>query len=74
MDSHERDLDYFLARFTELADDAKKHGLSVAILIENDDPISQTSGFFPIYRGSPITMFGLVHRARMDLESKWRVG
>ena len=74
MDSHERDLDYFLARFTELADDAKKHGLSVAILIENDDPISQTSGFFSIYRGSPITILGLVHRAQIEVEGKWRVG
>ena len=68
MDSHERDLDYFLARFNELADDAKNHGLSVAILIENADPISQTSGFFSICRGSHITLLGLVHRARIELE------
>ena len=49
-----------MAKFDELADDAKEHGLSLVILVENADPISQESGFWTTHRGTQITAVGLV--------------
>ena len=70
MEAGEKDLDYFLARFNELADDARDHGMSVAILIENADPISRQSSVSKIYRGTVITSIGLLQSALMDFQQR----
>lgn len=66
MDAGEKDLDYFIVKFNELADDARDHGMSVAILIENADPISRQSSVSKIFRGTVITSIGLLQSALMD--------
>ncbi len=70
MDAGEKDLDYFLARFNQIADEAQNHGLSVAILIENSDPISRVSSFTSIYPGTLITSIGLVQKALIDFHPR----
>ena len=67
MDADEKNLDYFIARFTELADDAEHHGLSVVVLIENADPISKQSGIWTATRGTRATAIGLIWSALMNL-------
>ena len=68
MEAGEKDLDYFIARFNEIADDARDHGMSVAILIENADPISRQSSVSKIFRGTVITSIGLLQSALMDFQ------
>ena len=64
----EKDLDYFLAKFNELADDARDHGLSVVIVIENADPISRQSSVSKVFRGTVVTLIGLLQIALMDFQ------
>jgi hypothetical protein len=66
MSSDEKDLDYFLQQFNALADDAQSHGLSLAIVIENSDPIARQSSVSKIFRGSVVTSIGLLQLALMD--------
>ena len=70
MEDGEKDLDYFIAKFTEIADQARDHGLSVAILIENADPISRQSSVSKIFRGTVITSIGLLQSALMDFHQR----
>jgi hypothetical protein len=63
MEAGEKDWDYLIAKFNELADDARDHGMSVAILIENADPISRQSLVSKIVRGTVITSVGLLQSA-----------
>lgn len=70
MDDHEKDLDYFLAKFNELADDAQSHGLSVVTLIENSDPISRQSSVWPIYRGTVVNSIGLLQFGLMGFQQR----
>lgn len=66
----EKDLNHFLARFTELADDARDHGLSVVVLIENSDPISKQSSVSKVFRGTVATSVGLMQLALMDFQPR----
>ena len=70
MEAGEKDLDYFISRFNEIADEAHGHGLSVAILIENADPISRVSSVSKIFRGTVITSIGLLQSALMDFHQR----
>lgn len=70
MPDAEKDLDYFLARFHELADDAHIHGLSVVILLENADPISRQSSMPKVVRGTIATSVGLLQLALMDYQPR----
>jgi len=69
MDGQEKDLDFFLAKFNALADDAREHGLSVVVLIENTDPISRQSSVSKIMRGTVVTSVGLLQLALMDFKA-----
>ncbi len=66
----EKDLDYFLSKFGELADDAREHGLSVVVIVENSDPISRESSISKIYRGTIATSVGLLQLALMDFQER----
>lgn len=68
MGTPEKDLDYFLTRFAELADDARDHGLSVVIVIENADPIKRESSYSKVVRGTTATAVGLLQMALMDYQ------
>ena len=68
--SPEKDLDHFLARFNEVADDARDHGLSVVILIENSDPILRESSLSKVVRGTAATTVGLLQLALMDFHPR----
>lgn len=70
MPHDEKDLNYFLARFSDLADDAREHGLSLVILIENADPISRQSSMPKIVRGTVATTVGLLQLALMDFQPR----
>ncbi len=70
MPDAEKDLDYFIARFTELADDARDHGMSVVVLIENSDPISRQSSMTKVFRGTVVTSVGLLQCALMDFQQR----
>ena len=70
MEADEKDLNYFIARFNEIADDAREHGMSVAILIENADPISKVSSVSKIFRGTVVTSIGLLQYALMDFQQR----
>ena len=70
MDDQEKDLDFFLVRFNALADEAREHGLSVVVLIENTDPISRQSSVSKIFRGTVITSIGLLQSALMDFHQR----
>ncbi len=66
MESNEKDLDYFIDRFNELATDAKEHGLGVVVLLESADPIAGQAGYSRIFRGTQATIFGMLHMALME--------
>ena len=66
MDADEKDLDYFLAKFKEDADEARDYGHHVVILIENVDPISREASVWKIFRGTVTTSIGLLQGALMD--------
>ena len=66
----EKDLEFFLAKFNELADDAREHGLSVVILIENADPLSKKSSISKVFRGTIATSVGLLQLALMDFQQR----
>ena len=70
MEHQEKDLDFFLARFNALADEAREHGLSVVVLIENTDHISRQSSVSKIFRGTVITSIGLLQSALMDFQQR----
>ena len=70
MEHQEKDLDFFLARFNALADEAREHGLSVVVLIENTDHISRQSSVSKIFRGTVITSIGLLQSALMDFPQR----
>ncbi len=70
MDDQEKDLDFFIAKFNELADDAREHGLSLVVLIENTDPISRQSSVSKIYRGTVVTSVGLLQIGLMDFQNR----
>jgi hypothetical protein len=70
MDDQERDLDFFLNKFNALADEARDHGLSVVVLIENADPISRQSSVSKIVRGTVVTSVGLLQLALMDFQNR----
>lgn len=66
MDTPEKNLDYFLKQFNELADDARDHGLSLVVVIENSDPIARQASVWKVVRGTMATTIGLLHYALMD--------
>jgi hypothetical protein len=68
MSADEKDLDYFLAKFTADADEARDHGLHVVILIENVDPISRESSVSKIFRGTVTNSIGLLQGALFDFQ------
>lgn len=70
MEADEKGLDYFITRFTEVADDARDHGMSVVILVENADPISRQSSVSKIFRGTVVTSIGLLVSALMDFHQR----
>jgi hypothetical protein len=69
MEERGLDLDYFIARFTQLADLASENGMSLAIIIESADPISRQSTVSKIFRGTVVTSIGLLQIALMDFQS-----
>lgn len=68
MDPNEKNLDYFAEKFTELANDARQHGLHIVVLIENQDPIRLESSVWKLYRGSVTTSIGLLQGALFDFQ------
>ena len=67
--NQEKDFDFFIKMFKELADDAHEHGLSVAVLLENADPILKEAGYRSIFRGTAATSVGLLHIALNGFKS-----
>ena len=45
MNPNEKNLDYFIAKLNEIADDAERHGLSLVFLVENADPSAERADF-----------------------------
>lgn len=70
MDGQEKDLDFFLTKFNTLADEAREHGLSVVVLLENTDPISRQSSVSKVFRGTVVTSVGLLQIALMDFQNR----
>lgn len=66
----EKDLDYFTAWFTELADDERDHGVSVVVLIENSGAISRQSSMTKVFRGTVVSSVGLLQCALMDFQQR----
>ena len=70
MSDAEKDLDYFIAKFSADADEARDYGLHVVILIENVDPISRGSSVSKIFRGTVTTSIGLLQGALFDFQQR----
>ena len=68
MEHDEKDVDYFLAKFHELADDAYAHGHAVACVIENNNPITFQVGVLKVMKGNPLTLIGLLQHALWDYQ------
>jgi len=67
-------LDDFTDRFEALQAEATKYGISTHVLLMDDDPISQSTGYISLYEGNVYTLLGGLQCARHQLLKMAAVG